>query len=94
MRSCAGSDIKITIRVKPGASRTRVGGRFGDDQLIVSVSAPAVDGRATTAALTALAAALGVGSADVRLVSGRTSRSKVVEIPDPASAAFIALLGT
>lgn len=49
---------------------------------MVAVQAPAVDGRATAAALKALAKALGCRSRDVTLVSGATSRTKVVEVPD------------
>lgn len=66
--------------MKPGASRTRVGGRYGDNALVVSVHAPAVDGRATEAALKALAEAFGVPLRELTLVSGVTSRSKLVEI--------------
>jgi uncharacterized protein YggU (UPF0235/DUF167 family) len=68
--------------VKPGAGRTRVGGRYGDAALVVAVQAPAVDGRATAAALKALAKALGCPSREVTLVSGATNRTKVVEVPD------------
>jgi hypothetical protein len=70
---------RVAIRVKPGSSRTRVGGTYGD-AIIVAVSAKAVDGKATEAALVALADALDVSRRDVRLVSGATSRSKVVEV--------------
>jgi hypothetical protein len=70
---------RVAIRVKPGSSRTRVGGTYGD-AIIVAVSAKAVDGKATEAALVALADALEVSRRDVRLVSGATSRSKVVEV--------------
>ncbi|HSK26249.1 MAG TPA: DUF167 domain-containing protein [Jiangellales bacterium] len=71
--------VRVTLRVRPGASRTRVGGVRGE-ALVVAVQAPAVDGRATEAALAALAEAVGVRRRAVRLVSGLTSRDKVVEI--------------
>jgi uncharacterized protein YggU (UPF0235/DUF167 family) len=48
--------------------------------LVVAVSARAVDGAATQAALDALARALGVRPRHVRLVSGVTSRDKLVEV--------------
>ncbi len=79
--------------MKPGAGRAQVAGRYGDDSLIVAVAAPAVDGRATEAALAALAKALGVPRREVWLVSGATSRSKIVRIPDEARADFESLRG-
>lgn len=86
--------MRLTLRVRPGASRTRVGGSFGsaDPALVVAVTAPAVDGRATAAALEALARALGVRTHDVALVRGATARTKVVEVPDECAPAVEALL--
>jgi uncharacterized protein YggU (UPF0235/DUF167 family) len=76
--------LRVGIRVKPGVSRARasVGGRHGD-ALVVAVSARAVDGKATEAALRAIATAFGVRRADVTLAGGRLSRDKVVEIAGP-----------
>lgn len=71
--------MRVSIRVRPGASRTRVGGAYGD-ALVVAVGARAVDGKATEAALAAVAEALGVRRRQVRLVTGTTSRDKVVEV--------------
>jgi uncharacterized protein len=78
--------VRVSIRVRPGSGRTQVGGRHAD-ALVVRVRERAVDGRATTAALRALAEALDVRAADVQLVTGHTSRTKVVEIPDDSAAA-------
>jgi len=50
----------------------------------VAVAARAVDGKATEAALRAVAAAFGVRRRDVTLVTGATSRDKVVEIDGDA----------
>lgn len=80
----------MPIRVRPGSRTTHVGGSF-DGALVVKVAARAEGGRATEAALVALASALGVRRRDVALVSGATSRAKLVEIPDPAAAAYHAL---
>jgi uncharacterized protein YggU (UPF0235/DUF167 family) len=78
--------VRFAIRVRPGAGRTAVGGEH-DGALVVRVAAPAVDGRATEAALAAVAEALGVRRRRVRLVSGATSRTKVVEVEDGDTAA-------
>ena len=71
--------MRVAIRVKPGSPRERVGGTYGD-ALVVAVTPPAVDGRATEAALRAVATAFGVRRADVALVTGATSRDKVVDV--------------
>ena len=73
-------ELRIPIRVKPGSSRIRVGGRYGADALIVAVTAKAVDGAATEAALRAVAEALGIPRRSVVLITGATSRDKVVGV--------------
>lgn len=76
----------MTVRVKPGSSRTAVGGCYGDGQLVVAVSAPPVEGAANAAVVDAVARAFGVRRADVTLVGGQTGRSKVLELKgDPGA---------
>lgn len=76
------------IRVAPGSPRTLVGGSRGG-ALLVRVTERPVQGKATEAALRAVAAAFGVRRADVTLVVGGTSRDKVVGIAgDPGSIAL------
>jgi uncharacterized protein YggU (UPF0235/DUF167 family) len=82
--------MRVAIRVRPGAGRTVVGGEH-DGALIVRVRERAVDGKATAAALEALAAALDLRPRDIVLVSGATSRTKIVEIPDHAAIHYAAL---
>lgn len=74
--------MRVTVRVRPGASRTVVGGEH-DGALVVRVSQRAVDGRATQAALAAVADAFGLRPRAVSLVSGATSRTKVVDVDGP-----------
>lgn len=89
MPSCAGRlleampPIRISVRVKPGSSRARVGGRHGEDDLIVAVNAPPVDGAANEAVVQAVAKALGLRPRQVSLISGHTARTKVLELEVP-----------
>ncbi|MEO6988779.1 MAG: DUF167 domain-containing protein [Aquihabitans sp.] len=82
--------VRVGIRVTPGARRPQVGGSHGDD-LVVKVTARAVDGAATAAACNAVAAAFGLKPRQVRLVRGAASRNKLVEIDAPADVVAVRL---
>lgn len=92
--------MRAAIRVKPGAARTKVGGRYPlpDDAqtpgaaLIVAVNAPAVDGRANDAVIKELAKALSVSRGDIEIITGATARTKVVQFPDEAAERWRELL--
>lgn len=87
----------MAVRVKPGASRVRVGGAHAGPYgpaLVVAVHAPAAAGRATEAARRALAQALGVRPAAVTLRRGAASRDKlftVTGVPEQTAARVRAL---
>ena len=96
--------MRVSVRVKPGASRTKVGGRYGEasagDQagpvLVVFVAQRAVDGAATDGVLKAVAKAFGLRRGDVELVRGATSRTKVLELrgqEQDLAARLVELLG-
>jgi len=75
--------VRISVRVQPGARRTQVGGRYGTGDppvLLARVAAPAADGRANRALIEALAAAFGVRRRCVTVVTGESSRTKIVDI--------------
>ncbi len=71
--------MRVTVRVTPGAASTRVGGQH-DGALVVRVNARAVEGKATAAALAAVASAFGVPRSAVTLVAGPASRTKILEV--------------
>ncbi len=79
--------MRLEIHVRPNASRTEVGGTH-DGILVVRVAAPPDAGRATDAALGALADALGVPRRTVALVRGATSRRKLVEVTGAPNSGF------
>jgi uncharacterized protein len=71
--------VRIRVRVVPRASRTELVG-FHGDELRIRLTAPPVDGAANAALVSFLADRLAVPRSTVRLLSGETSRSKVVLI--------------
>jgi uncharacterized protein len=81
--------VPVAVRVRPGAGRDRVGGRYDGPHgpaLVVAVGAPPVAGKATEAVRRALAAAFGVRSGAVVLTVGPASRDKVFAVDgDPAA---------
>ena len=71
------ADLLIEIRVRPNASRNKVGGTAGDPpRLVVAVQAPAVDGKANAAVIKELAAAFNLRARDFTIVHGELSRDK------------------
>jgi uncharacterized protein YggU (UPF0235/DUF167 family) len=84
--------VRVSIRVRPGASRAGVGGSH-DGALVVRVNERAVDGQATEAALSAVADAFGVRRRDVTLVTGATARTKLVDVEGADPARLDSLLG-
>ena len=65
----------LEIRVRPNASRNKVGGSVGD-RLIVAVQAPAVDGKANAAVIKELAQAFNCRARDFTIVFGELGRDK------------------
>jgi len=67
----------LEIRVRPNASRNKVGGTAGDPpRLVVAVQAPAVDGKANAAVIKELADAFKLRSRDFTIVHGELARDK------------------
>lgn len=67
----------LEIRVRPNASRNKVGGCVGDPpRLVVAVQAPAVDGKANQAVIKELAAAFNLRARDFTIVYGELGRDK------------------
>ena len=75
----------LAIRVTPRSAKPGIGGwravADGREELEVRVAEAPSDGAANEAVVKLLAKALGVSRAEVRIVSGATSRHKRVAIP-------------
>jgi uncharacterized protein (TIGR00251 family) len=70
---------RLTVKVHPRARRSALAGRLGDAWKL-ALAAPPVDGKANDECVRFLAELAGVPRSRVRIVTGLTSRLKVVEI--------------
>lgn len=83
--------VDLVLRVRPRASRNRIGPPEGDT-LAVWVTAPPVDAAANEAVLRLLAEALGCRRGDLALVKGATARRKIVRAAGLSAAEILARL--
>jgi uncharacterized protein (TIGR00251 family) len=70
---------RITVKVHPRAKRTGVAGRYGEAWKL-NVAAPPVDGKANEECVRYFAELAGTARSQVRIVTGLTSRTKVIDI--------------
>jgi hypothetical protein len=74
-----GSDVVLSVKLQPRASRNEIGPAQGAE-LRVRVTAPPVDSAANEALVELLADTLGIARGRVAIVRGHTSRHKTVKI--------------
>lgn len=72
-------ELRLKVRVKPRASKSRVLG-VREDVLEVAVAAAPVDGAANEELVRTLAEHYGVPKRAVEILSGETSRIKIVRV--------------
>ena len=73
--------MKIFVKAKPNAKEERVE-KIDSAHFVVSVKEPPIQGRANQAIVRALAEFFGVSVSRVTIISGHTSRSKLIDIGD------------
>ena len=69
----------LSLRVEPRSSKSEIIG-FHGERLKIKIKAPPVDGKANKEVIAFLADKLNVKKADISIVSGKSSRYKVVKI--------------
>jgi uncharacterized protein (TIGR00251 family) len=71
--------VTFAIKVQPRARRNAVVGELGG-AVKIALTAPPVDGRANQACIEFLAELLSLPRSAIEIVSGRSSRSKVIRV--------------
>ena len=74
--------VKLSVRVIPGARRNAFDGLWNGTHLKVALQAPAVDGKANEALIDFLSETLEVKKKNIFIVTGQTSRCKLIVIED------------
>ena len=76
---CVSESTRLQLRVAPGASRAGIVGRYGASWKVRVAAAPE-GGKANAAVIRLLADTLALQARDIEIVSGRSSRDKIVEL--------------
>jgi len=71
--------MKINVKAKPNAREEKVE-RIDESNFVVSVKEPPEKGRANEAIRNALAVYFRIASSGVKIISGYSSRNKIIEI--------------
>ncbi|QQS31976.1 MAG: YggU family protein [Acidobacteriota bacterium] len=79
MPAAENSSVRINVRVVPRASRSEVVG-MQDGVLRVRIAAPPVDGAANEELIRVLAKHFSTRKSSIEIVSGETSKNKIVRI--------------
>jgi uncharacterized protein (TIGR00251 family) len=78
---------RLSLKVRPGARRTAFAGKTGELWKL-QVAAPPVDGKANEEVIRFLAGLVRVPRSAVRIVTGLTASTKVIEVDDIDAAAL------
>ncbi|UCE71067.1 MAG: YggU family protein [Nitrospiraceae bacterium] len=73
------NELTIKIKVEPRSSKTGIVGPHGD-ALKIKLTSPPVEGKANKELIDVLARELKVKKKDIEIVSGQSSKNKVVRI--------------
>lgn len=80
--------IRFSATIQPKSSQNAIVG-IHDDSLKIRLTSPPVDGAANKACVKFLAKQMCVSSANVSIVSGLTSRKKVIQIDNMTEETFL-----
>jgi hypothetical protein len=85
--SAATNSTKVKVKVVPGASTTEIVGWLGD-ALKIRVTAPPEKGKANALVETTIANALKIHTSSVRIVAGKRSAQKTIQVDGLTKAAI------
>lgn len=84
----AGTDIVIKVKIVPGSSKNKIVGVY-NDALKITIAAPPVEGKANKKCITYLAKYFNVAKSKVEIISGKSSKNKLIKIYDISQKEFL-----
>ena len=83
-----GNDIIVKVKIVPGSSKNKIIGAY-NNALKISIAAPPVEGKANKKCITYLAKFFDVAKSKVEIISGQTSKNKLIKIYDISQKEFL-----
>lgn len=84
----SGNDIIIKIKIIPGSSKDKIIGIY-NDVLKIIIAAPPVEGKANKKCIAYLAKYFNVAKSKIEIISGQTSKNKLIKIYDISQKDFL-----
>lgn len=82
------NDIIIKVKIVPGSSKNKIIGAY-NDALKISIAAPPVEGKANKKCIAYLAKYFDVAKSKIEIISGQTSKNKLIKIYDISPKEFL-----
>lgn len=83
-----GNDIIVKVKIVPGSSKNKIIGAY-NDALKITITAPPIEGKANKKCITYLAKYFDVAKSKIEIISGRTSKNKLIKIYDISKKEFL-----
>ena len=83
-----GKDIVIKVKIIPGSSKNKIIGVY-NNSLKITITAPPVEGKANNKCITYIAKCFDVAKSKIEIISGQTSKNKLIKIYDISQREFL-----
>ena len=83
-----GNDIIVKVKIVPGSSKNKIIGVY-NDSLKITITAPPVEGKANKKCIAYLAKHFDVAKSKIEIISGQTSKNKLIKIYDISQKEFL-----
>jgi len=83
-----GNDIVIKVKIVPGSPKNKIVGVY-NNALKISITAPPVEGKANKKCIAYLAKYFDVAKSKIKIISGQTSKNKIIKIYDINQSKFL-----